>query len=93
MIKIKRVTDVFNMPVYTDDGEYYGDVVEAVLLGNKVNSWRVKATKHSKLSKLLTGAKGATVPHQLVKAIGDIVIISHAALPSGDDELSEIEAF
>lgn len=92
MIKTKKITEIFNMPVYTDDGDYYGDVEESVLLGNKVNAWRIKATKHSRLSKVLTGAKGATVPHQLVKSIGDIMIISNSALPSGE-EPEDIEAF
>ena len=39
------------------------------------------------MSRVLTGAKGATVPHQLVKAVGDIMIISRSALPS--EELPE----
>ena len=92
MIKVKKITEVINMPVYTDEGEYYGDASEAIILGNKVNSWRVKATKHSKLYKVLTGAKGATVPHQMVKAIGDVMIISHAALPE-DDGISDVDGF
>ena len=85
MIKTKKVTDIFQMPVYTDQGDYFGDVEEAVLSGNKVHAWRIRATKHSKLGKLLTGAKGASVPHQLVKAIGDIMIVSETALPESDE--------
>lgn len=74
------------MPVYTDEGLYYGDVEESILAGNKVHSWRIKATKHSHLSRVLSGAKGATVPHNLVRAVGDIMIISKNALP---DEIPE----
>src|SRR3989344_5397305 len=87
MLKTKKITDVSGMRVYTDDGFYYGDVEEVILQGNKVYGWRVRATKNSQLSRVLTGARGATVPHQLVKAIGDIVIISRSALPS--EELPE----
>ena len=92
MIKTKKVTEIFQMPVYTDEGDYFGDVEEAILLGNKVNAWRIRATKHSKLGRLLTGAKGASVPHQLVRAIGDIMIVSNAALPTGEGD-DDVEAF
>ena len=92
MIKTKKVTEIFQMPVYTDEGDYFGDVEEAIVSGNKVHAWRVRATKHSKLGKLLTGAKGASVPHQLVRAIGDIMLVSNAALPSAEGS-DEVEAF
>ena len=92
MIKTKKVTDVFQMPVYTDEGDYFGDVEEAIVSGNKVHAWRIRATKHSKLGKLLTGARGASVPHSLVRAVGDIMIVSNAALPTGDAN-DDVEAF
>ncbi len=82
MLKTKKITDAFNMQVFTDDGYFYGEVEEAVLQNNKVHGWRVRATKNSQLIKVLTGAKGATVPHQLVKAMGHIMIVSRSALPS-----------
>ncbi len=81
MLKTRKLTDVFGMPVYTDDGLYYGEVEETVLVGNKVHGWRVRATKSSLLNRLLTGAKGVTVPHQFVKAVGDVMIISSHAMP------------
>jgi len=90
MIKTKKVTDIFTMPVYTDEGDYFGDIEEAIISGNKVYAWRVRATKHSKLGKLLTGAKGASVPHQLVKSIGDIMIVSKADVASSETETTEV---
>ncbi|HIH25506.1 PRC-barrel domain-containing protein [Candidatus Woesearchaeota archaeon] len=87
MLKTRKVTDVFGMQVYTDDGLFYGEVEEVIIQNNRVYGWRVRATKHSQLSRVLTGAKGATVPHQMVKAVGDIMIISRSALPS--EELPE----
>jgi len=93
MLKTKNVTDVFRMPVYTDEGDYYGEAEEAILQGNKVIAWKVKATKGSKLGRLLTGAKGATVAHQLVKSIGDVMLISQTALPSGDEDPDELDDF
>jgi len=89
MLKTRKVTDVFGMPVYTDDGYYYGDIEETIVQGNRVIGWRVKATKHSQLNRVLTGAKGVTVPHNLVKSVGDIMLISSSALPAEEMEVSE----
>jgi sporulation protein YlmC with PRC-barrel domain len=81
MLKTMKVSEAFGMPVYTDEGDYYGDVEESIIAGNKIYGWRVRATKHSRLARVLSGAKGATVPHNLVRAVGDIMIISKNALP------------
>ncbi|MBR9690287.1 hypothetical protein GOV08_01245 [Candidatus Woesearchaeota archaeon] len=91
MLKMKRITETYNMKVFTDTGDYFGDVEEAILTTNKVFGWRVKATKNSFLSNVLGSAKGVIVPHQLVKATGDIMIISKSAVPSysGDDDEGE----
>ncbi len=70
------------MKVFTDTGEYFGDVEEVILSQTKVFGWRVRATKNSFLNKILGTAKGVIVPHQLVKAIGDVMVISKAAVPS-----------
>ena len=89
MIKTKSIDSVFDMEVYTDSGEYFGDVDESVILSNKVFGWRIKATKNSHLSKVLGGAKGVIVPHQFVKAIGSVMIINKAAIPSFEEEKEE----
>ena len=31
---------------------------------------------------MLRGARGVVVPHQMVKAVGDVMIINHSAIPS-----------
>lgn len=93
MVNTKNVTQTLNMPVYTDDGEYYGDIVEPEFTGNRISSWKIKSTRHSKLSKLLSGARGVRVPHSLVRAIGDIMIISKSAAPEvegSEEKLDEI---
>ena len=82
MLKMKKISETYDMKVFTDNGEYFGDVEESILTSNKVFGWRVRATKNSFLNKVLGSAKGVIVPHQLVKSIGDIVIISKAAVPS-----------
>lgn len=92
MLKLKRVSEMYEMRVYTDGGEYFGDVEELVLTKTKVSMWRIKATKNSFLSNVLGGAKGVLVPHNLVKSIGDIVIISRSAIPNFGGEKEEVEA-
>ncbi|MEK6837433.1 MAG: hypothetical protein AABX69_02175 [Nanoarchaeota archaeon] len=86
MLRTKRVTEVYEMRVFTDTGDYFGDVEEALMTQTKVIGWRVKSTRNSVLSKLLGSAKGVVVPHQLVKSVGDVMIISKAAMPSYTSE-------
>lgn len=89
MLRTRKVTDVFGMRVFTDEGYYYGDIEETILQGNRVHGWKVRATKNSQLTRVLTGAKGATIPHTLVKSIGDIMIISRNALPAEEEAATE----
>jgi len=91
MLKMKRISETFDMKVFTDNGDYFGDVEEAILTTNKVFGWRIRATKNSFLNKVLGSAKGVIVPHQLVKSMGDIMIISKAAVPSysGEEDKEE----
>lgn len=70
------------MRVFTDAGAYFGDIEESILTSTKIFGWKVRATKNSFLNKVLGSAKGVIVPHQLVKAVGDIMIISKTAIPS-----------
>lgn len=86
MLKIKQLTDAYDMQVFTDSGEYFGDVDEAILSGNKISGWRIKATRSSFLTKVLGTAKGVVVPHHLVKSIGDIMIVARNAVPAFEED-------
>lgn len=86
MLKMKRVSETYDMKVFTDTGDYFGDVEESILTQTKIFGWRIRATKNSFLNKVLGSAKGVIVPHQLVKSIGDVIIISKAAVPSYNPE-------
>ncbi|MBW2978112.1 PRC-barrel domain-containing protein [Candidatus Woesearchaeota archaeon] len=83
---MKKISETYEMKVFTDTGDYFGDIEESILTQNKIFGWKVKATKGSFLNKVLGSAKGVIVPHQLVKAIGDILIISKTAVPSYSSE-------
>jgi sporulation protein YlmC with PRC-barrel domain len=82
MLKMKRISEIYDMKVFTDGGDYFGDVEESIVTKNRIFGWRVKSTRNSYLNKVLGSAKGVIVPHQLVKAMGDIMIISKSAVPS-----------
>ncbi|MBR9675909.1 hypothetical protein GOV05_02780 [Candidatus Woesearchaeota archaeon] len=86
MLKMKKISDSYDMKVFTDTGDYFGDIEECILTTSKIFGWRVKATRNSFLNKVLGSAKGVIVPHQLVKSIGDIMIISKSAVPSYSSE-------
>ena len=83
MLKMKNVSETYDLKVFTDAGDYFGDIEDSIILGNKVSGWKIKSTKNSFLSKVIGNAKGVIVPHQLVRAVGDILIISRSAVPSG----------
>ena len=83
MLKMKKVSETYDLRVFTDSGDYFGDIEDSIVSSNKVSGWKIKATKNSFLSRVIGSAKGVIVPHQLVKAVGDILIISRSAVPSG----------
>ena len=89
---MKKISETFDMKVFTDTGDYFGDVEESILTATKVFGWKVKATRNSFLARVLGSAKGVIVPHQLVKAVGDILIISKTAVPSYSSEEEKEEA-
>ena len=82
MLKMKKITETYDMRVFTDTGDYFGDIEEVIVTNTKIFGWKVRATKNSFLNKVLGNAKGVIVPHQLVKDMGDIMIISKSAVPS-----------
>jgi sporulation protein YlmC with PRC-barrel domain len=82
MLRTKNLVETVGIHAFTDNGDFFGEVEDAIITNNKVDSWKIKASKGSFLSKALAGAKGVIVPHQLVKAIGDVMIVSKAAAPS-----------
>ena len=90
MLKMKKLSETYDLKVFTDAGDYFGDIEDCIVQSNRVSGWKIKATKNSFLSKVLGSAKGVIVPHQMVKAIGDVFIISKGAAPPGtgaaDDE-------
>ena len=84
-LNMRKVSDIYEMKVFTDQGDYFGDIEECIITTSKVFGWRIRATKNSTLHQILGGVKGVIVPHQLVKAVGNIMIISKSAIPSYEE--------
>ena len=87
-MRVKKITEVIGMKVYTDSGDFFGEIEEANLHENKVDGWRIKVG--GSVSSLISGARGVIIPNQFVRAISDVVIINKAALPSGDSDIEDI---
>lgn len=87
MLRIKKISEVVGKHVYTSEGDYFGQIEEVNLVDNKIEGWRIRVG--SGLAGSLGGARGVIIPHQFVKAIGDVFIITKASFPSRDDSLIE----
>ena len=87
-MRVKKVTDVIGTKVYTDSGDFFGEIEEANLQENKIDGWRIKVG--GSITSLIGGARGVIIPHQFIRAISDIVIINKSALPGTDSSIEEI---
>ena len=83
MLRIKKVSEILGKHVYTSDGDYFGQIEEANLVDNKIEGWRVKIG--NSFMNVFGGARGVVIPHQFVKAVGDILIVNKASLPMKDE--------
>lgn len=91
MLKVRKIRDIIGLKVFTDSGDYFGEVEEANLIDNKVDGWRIKISRGSSLLDSLKGAKGLIVPHQFVKAMGEIVIVNRSVVPEKEFEEPKTE--
>ena len=86
MLRIKNISEVIGKNVYTSDGDFFGQIDEVNLSENKIDGWRIKIG--SGFMSMFGGARGVIVPHQFVKAIGDIFIINKGSLPVKEEGFS-----
>ena len=84
MLKIKKITDIMGKRVYTDAGDFFGEIEEANLAENKIEGWRIRVIRS--MGSFLGGARGVIIPHQFVKSVGDVMIISKSAVPQYNPE-------
>jgi sporulation protein YlmC with PRC-barrel domain len=87
-MKVRKISEVLRKRVFTDSGDYFGEVEETNLQDNRIDGWRIRVD--GSMTALISGAKGVIVPHRFVKAINDVFIINRSALPTSSE--SEFEA-
>jgi sporulation protein YlmC with PRC-barrel domain len=86
VLKILRISEVVGMKVFTDAGDYLGSIEEANIVENRLDGWKVRIARDSTLIALLSGARGLIIPHQYIKAFGEVVIISKTAVPINEEK-------
>lgn len=88
-MRLRKISEVIGLKVFTDSGEYFGEVEEANLLENKIDGWRIRVG--GTVTSLIGGARGVIIPHHFVKAISDVFIINRTALPNPmESEIDEV---
>ena len=80
MLRIKNISEVIGKKAYTADGDFFGYVEEVNLYDNKIDGWKIRVS--SGFMSSLGGARGVIIPHQFVKAIGDVFVVTKASLPA-----------
>ncbi len=89
MARFKRISDVYEMKVFTDTGYFFGEIEEALIEENRIKSWKIKAVPGSMLSSKVKDAKGVIIPQKFFKAFGDILIIQDIDFGSSTDPSEE----
>ncbi|HLD54670.1 MAG TPA: PRC-barrel domain-containing protein [Candidatus Nanoarchaeia archaeon] len=86
---VKKISEVLGTKVYTDSGDFFGEIEEVNLHENRIDGWRIKVG--NSVMSLIGGARGVIIPHQFVRAVNDIFIISKSALPSSGPEMEDLD--
>lgn len=68
---------MYDKDVFTDAGYFFGKISDVVLGKFMIHGWVIKATPSSMLRESMGSVRAVIVPHKAVRAIGDIVLISH----------------
>ena len=85
MLRVKNISEVIGKKVYTSDGDFFGSVEEVNLYDNKIEGWKIRVA--GTFMATLGGARGVIIPHQFVKAIGDVFVINKGNLPGKEDAM------
>lgn len=80
MLRVKKITEIIGKNVFTSDGDFFGQIDDVNLAENKIDGWKIKVG--SGFMSMFGGARGVVIPHQFVKAIGDVLIVNKNSLPS-----------
>ncbi|MDO8460690.1 MAG: PRC-barrel domain-containing protein [Nanoarchaeota archaeon] len=85
MLRIKKISDVIGKNVLTSEGDFFGQIEDVNLVDNKIDGWKIRVS--SGFLSMFGGARGVIIPHQFVKAMGDVVIVNKGQLPLREEAL------
>lgn len=80
---LKKISETTKSKVYTEDGYFLGEIEDAMISGNKIYGWKLRVLDPN-LNK--RGIRGLIIQHQLVKAMGQIWIVSRAVYSVKSEE-------
>lgn len=83
MLRIKKVSEVVGKKVYTDSGDFFGEIEEANLIENKLDGWKIRVS--GEITNFLGGARGVIIPYNYLRAVGDVVLINKTAIPPKEE--------
>lgn len=89
-----RISEMYDKDVFTDAGYFFGKISDVVLGKFMIHGWVIKATPSSMLRESMGSVRAVIVPHKAVRAIGDIVLISHnieLTRESGGEDTSQAQ--
>ena len=82
MLKVKKISEILGKKVFTDTGDFFGEVEEVNIVENKIDGWRIRVA--GEFGGFLGGARGVIIPHQFVRAIGTVMIVARSSLPNNE---------
>ena len=85
MLRVKKISEIIGKHVYTSDGDYFGQIEEVNMVGNKIDGWKIRVG--GGFMNVLGGARGVIIPQQFVKAVGDVILINRTSLPMKEEGL------
>lgn len=74
-IKLRKISETYKAKIYTEDGYFLGEVEDAIIIGNKIDEWKIKVYNQEFRSR---GINGLFIKHILIKAMGQIWLVSKA---------------
>ena len=89
MLRIKKISEIMGKSVYTSDGDFFGQIENVNLVDNKIDGWRIRIG--STFISLFGGARGVVIPHQFIKAMGDVVIVNRNSFPTARGGMEMID--
>jgi sporulation protein YlmC with PRC-barrel domain len=87
-VNVKSLTEMFEKDVFTERGVYCGKVddVKVDLDKFRMKAVAIEAVKGSYLAEMVGRKKGIIIPYDMIRSIGDIVIIKHITAPVAKEE-------